>query len=92
VVDAVGSGGIAWLGDGQGAGRLITGACSTVDSIALSDDPHGNVAVASRADVTRLLDLPGCVTTVKQRGDAVAIGVFTFGGSPRLVLLDAPRP
>ena len=90
VVDAVGSGGIAWLDDVRGAGRLITGACSSVDSIRLTDEHHG-VGVGSRADVTRLLELPGCVTSVKRQGDVVALGVFTFVGKPQLILLGAAR-
>lgn len=94
VVSGVGSGGIAWLADAGGAGRLIVGACSSVDSIRLTAGANGNVGVGSRSDVTRLVELPGCVTTVKLQGNVVALGEFTFGSDskPQLVLLDASEP
>ncbi len=88
-VPGVGSGGIAWL-PGEGGGRLVTGACSTVDQVVLTAEA-GAVQVKAPADVTRLLELPGCVTTIQPAGDLLALGVFAFEGDSRLVLLRPGR-
>ena len=89
VMDGVGSGGIAWL-PGEGGGRLVTGACSTVDLVSLTVEA-GAVEVKGPADVTRLLELPGCVTTVQRAGERLALGVFAFEGDSILVLLEPDR-
>jgi glucose/arabinose dehydrogenase len=90
VLDAVGTGGIGWI-DGEDVGQLVVGACSSVDRIRLGETPDGEPTVASRGDVTRLLELPGCVTTIALRGDELLLGVFTFVGTPQLLRIELDR-
>ena len=87
VLETVGSAGVEWVRSG-GEPKLIVGSCGDVYSV--------NLAVAGDAAVIRdpqpvahLLSVPGCVTGIERVMDGiVAMTVFTFGGSPRLYLVD----
>ncbi len=87
VLETAGSAGVEWVRLG-GEPRLIVGSCSDVYSVELA--VVGEAAVIREAQpVTRMLSVPGCVTGIERvADDVVAMTLFTFGGSPRLYLVD----
>ena len=90
-LDAVGAGGIAALaGTDDDETRLVTGTCTSVELVELHD-VGGVRRVASKADVRRLLELPGCVTSVALADSALVLGVFTFRGEAQLIVAAPPR-
>lgn len=90
-LDAVGAGGIAALsGAADDETRLVIGTCTSVELVELHD-VGGVRRVASKADVRRLLELPGCVTSVALADSVLLLGVFTFRGDAQLIVTALPR-
>jgi len=87
VLDTVGSAGIEWVRR-EGRSQLIVGSCDDVYAVELSD-AGDSVTVNERFAAEHLLSVPGCVTAVERvAAERIAITLFTFGGSPRLSLVE----
>ena len=87
VLETVGSAGVEWVRSG-GEPRLIVGSCGDVYSVDLAVAGDA-AAIRNPQPVTHLLSVPGCVTGIERVTDGVvAMTLFTFGGSPRLYLVD----
>lgn len=87
VLDTVGSAGIEWV-RWAGRSKLIVGSCTDVYAVELSDVGSA-VVVKYPWAVERLLSVPGCVTAVERvAAGRIAMTLFTFGGQPRLYLVE----
>ena len=85
VLETTGSAGIEWVQ--SGGPKLVVGSCSDVYSVDLGFAGAAAV-IRDRQPVTHLLSVPGCVSGIEHVvDDVVAMTLFTFGGSPRLYLV-----
>jgi glucose/sorbosone dehydrogenase len=87
ILQAHGSGGIAWVPDTAGAGRLILGNCGGLDSVPLKVGQNGEPRVAQGARVKHLRDLPGCVTAIGARPGGLVVTLFTSGARGKVYLV-----
>jgi hypothetical protein len=90
VLDVVGAGGVTWIRRDETTATLYIGSAGHVDALRLTEQ-DGNVLVHDRADLTRLLDLPGFVTSVQPIPGGLAVAVYTFGEGSKLYLVDLPE-
>jgi sugar lactone lactonase YvrE len=91
VLDAVGAGGVSWVRRDDTTGTLYIGSGAHLDALRLTER-DGGVLVGGRTDLTRLLDLPGFVTSVQPIPGGLAAAVYTFGEGSKLYLVDLREP
>lgn len=86
-LDTAGSAGVEWVGS-HGRSRLVVGSCDDVYAVDLALI-RGNATVNQRNAVQHLLHVRGCVTAIEKVADEqLAMTLYTFGGAPRLYLVE----
>jgi hypothetical protein len=94
VIDAKGSAGIAWLPDPVAGGKLVMGSCGRVELLPLTSRGRGPIAYYSDysgPQITRLLDVEGCVTSITSGpDDTLFVTVFGSGKGPEVYVIAPP--
>ena len=90
VLDTAGSAGVESI-PRAGGSTLVVGSCNDVYSVELSV-VGTTIAARGYAVAQHLLSVPGCVTAVERVDNGrLAMTLFTFGGPPRLYLVDLEK-